>query len=99
MTIEQTRLKEARISRNLTQTQLAEKLNLSQQAYQRLEAGAWASGEEGRRAESEKADTDPQGAVSAFFCGLRAGDGLGGSRPIVSHRVCHRLINRPQAAY
>lgn len=40
MTIEQTRLKEARISRNLTQTQLAEKLNLSQQAYQRLEAGA-----------------------------------------------------------
>ena len=39
MTIEQIRLKEARITRNLTQCQLADKLNLSQQAYQRLEAG------------------------------------------------------------
>lgn len=39
MTIEQIRLKETRIKKDLTQTQVANALGITQQAYQKLEAG------------------------------------------------------------
>lgn len=37
MTIEQIRLKEARLRRGYTQAEIAQKLNVTQQAYQKLE--------------------------------------------------------------
>lgn len=39
MTIEQIRLKEARLRRGYTQAEIAQKLNVTQQAYQKLETG------------------------------------------------------------
>lgn len=39
MTIEQIRLKETRLLKDMTQTQVANALGITQQAYQKLEAG------------------------------------------------------------
>lgn len=39
MTIEQIRLKETRLARGYTQAEIAEKLGVTQQAYQKLETG------------------------------------------------------------
>lgn len=39
MTIEQIRLKETRIRKGYTQAEIAEKLGVTQQAYQKLETG------------------------------------------------------------
>lgn len=39
MTIEQIRLKEARLQKEMTQEQVAKALGVSQQAYQKLETG------------------------------------------------------------